>query len=135
MSTPTLVTASTSKITIDGKDVPGVQSIEFKVNSNATNIHSITTDERIGAYYGGVNVEGSLKVRSLFAELDKKMYETLPQLKHFQIVIELHPQGEDAIKKKISIDEAYLTGKAFGIDATGVGVTTYNFTGTRISEE
>jgi hypothetical protein len=63
------------------------------------------------------------------------MYETLPQLKHFQIVIELHPQGEDAIKKKISIDEAYLTGKAFAIDATGVGVTTYTFTGTRISEE
>ena len=56
MSTPTLVTASTSKITIDGKDVPGIQSIEFKVSRNATNIHSITTDERIGAYYGGINV-------------------------------------------------------------------------------
>ena len=55
------------------------------------------------------------------------------RLKHFQIVIELHPQGSDELKKKISIDEAYLTGKSFGIDATGVGVTTYNFTGTRIS--
>ena len=39
------------------------------------------------------------------------------------------------MEKKISIDEAYLVGKSFGIDATGVGVTTYNFTGTRISEE
>jgi hypothetical protein len=135
MSTPTLVTASTSKITIDGKDVPGVQSLEFEISRNRQNIHSLNTDERIGAYYGGMFVKGSLKGRSLFADLDKKMYETIAALKHFQIVCELHPQGADSMVKKITFDECFLDSKSFGIDATGVAVTTYNFTGTRISEE
>lgn len=135
MSTPVLITASTSKLTIDGKDVPGVQSIEFSINRNRQNIHSLNTDERIGAYYGGVVAQGSIKVRSLYAELDKKMYEKIDALQHFQIVCELHPQGSADLKKKITFDECFLDSKSFGVDATGVGVTTYNFTATRINEE
>jgi hypothetical protein len=135
MSSPVLVAASASKITLDGKDVPGVQSLDFKIARNRQNIHSLSTDERIGAYYGALFVQGSIKVRSTFPELDKKLYETIPKLKHFQIVVDLHPQGADQLVKKITFDECYLEDKVFGMDAAGVAITTYNFTSTRVREE
>jgi hypothetical protein len=135
MSSPVLVAASASKITLDGKDVPGVQSLDFKIARNRQNIHSLSTDERIGAYYGALHVQGSMKIRSTFPELDKKLYETIPKLKHFQIVVELHPQGADQLVKKITFDECYLEDKVFGMDAAGVAITTYNFTSTRVREE
>jgi hypothetical protein len=135
MSSPVLVAASASKITLDGKDVPGVQSLDFKIARNRQNIHSLSTDERIGAYYGALHVQGSMKIRSTFPELDKKLYETIPKLKHFQIVVELHPQGADQLVKKISFDECYLEDKVFGMDAAGIAITTYNFTSTRVREE
>jgi hypothetical protein len=130
-----LVAASASKLLIDGKDVPGVQAIDFKISRNRQNIHSLSTDERIGAYYGALFVQGSLKIRSAFDPLDKKLYETIPQLKHFQVVVELQPQGIDKPNRKITFDECYLEDKVFGMDATGVAVTTYNFTSTRVREE
>ena len=135
MSSPVLVAASASKITLDGKDVPGVQSLDFKIARNRQNIHSLSTDERIGAYYGALHVQGLMKIRSTFPELDKKLYETIPKLKHFQIVVELHPQGADQLVKKISFDECYLEDKVFGMDAAGIAITTYNFTSTRVREE
>jgi len=135
MSSPVLVAASASKITLDGKDVPGVQSLDFKISRNRQNIHSLSSDERIGAYYGALFVQGSIKVRSTFPELDKKLYETIPKLKHFQIVVELHPQGADQLVKKITFDECYLEDKVFGMDAAGIAITTYNFTSTRVREE
>lgn len=135
MSSPVLVAASASKITLDGKDVPGVQSLDFKISRNRQNIHSLSSDERIGAYYGALFVQGSIKVRSTFPELDKKLYETIPKLKHFQIVVELHPQGADQLVKKITFDECYLEDKIFGMDHSGIAITTYNFTSTRVREE
>jgi len=135
MSTPILITASTSKVLVDGKDIPGVQSIEWKISRNRQNIHSISTDERVGAYYGALFVQGVLRVRSTFPELDKKMYESIAGVKHFQIVVELHSQGGDQVVKKFSFDECFLEDKSFGMDATGIGVTTYTFTGTRVREE
>lgn len=135
MSSPVLIAASTSKVTIDGKEVPGIQAIDFKISRNRQNIHSINTDERIGAYYGALFCQGSMRIRSAFPELDKKLYETIPALKHFQIVVELHPQGSDQMVKKITFDECYIEDKTFGMDATGVAISTYNFTSTRIREE
>lgn len=135
MSSPVLIAASTSKVTLDGKEVPGVQAIDFKISRNRQNIHSINTDERIGAYYGALFVQGSIRIRSAFPELDKKLYETIPQLKHFQIVVELHPQGAADLVKKITFDECYLEDKTFGMDATGVAISTYSFTSTRVREE
>lgn len=135
MSTPMLVSASNSKVLMDGKDIPGIQSIDFKISRNRQNVHSISTDERIGAYYGALFVQGALKIRSAYEPLDKKLYESIPQLKHFQLVLELTPQGADKATKKITFDECYVEDKSLGMDATGVMVTTYNFTSTRIREE
>jgi hypothetical protein len=135
MSSPVLVAASGSKIMIDGNDIPGVQSIEFKISRNRQNIHSLSTDERIGAYFGPLVVQGSLKIKSTFLDLDKKLFEKISAVAPFQIVVELQSQGSDKLIKKISFDEVILEEKSFGMDATGVAITIYNFTATRVREE
>ncbi len=130
-----LIAANASQITIDGKVVPGIQSIDFKITRNRQNIHAISTEERLGAYYGALFVQGSVKIKSGYDALDKKMYETIPTLKFFQIVVQLQPQSVDKPVKKITFDECILEDKTFAMDATGVATTTYNFTATRIREE
>lgn len=131
----TLIAANASNITIDGKPVPGIQSIDFKISRNRQNIHAISGEERLGAYYGAMFVQGSLAIRSHFDYLDKKMYEPVTKLTSFQIVVELQQQSVDKPMKKITFDECYLEDKTHGMTANSVAITTYNFTATRIREE
>jgi hypothetical protein len=135
MSVAPLVTANASKITIDGKDVRGIESIDFKVTRSKEDIQSIDVDERIGAYYGALKVTGSLKVKSTNEELDKKMYIEIPKVATFQIVVSLFPQGKDSKIKQITFDECILEGKSLTMNANAVAVTTYEFSATRVREE
>jgi len=130
-----LVAANASKISIDGKDVRGVESIDFKVTRSKEDIQSIDTEERMGAYYGALKVTGSIKVKSAYEELDKKMYVAIPKVATFQIVITLFPQGKDAKIRQITFDECILEGKSLAMNANGVAVTTYEFSATRVREE
>jgi hypothetical protein len=130
-----LASANTSKVMIEGEETPGVVSIDFKINRHTQNIHSISTEERVGQYTGNMYVEGSVKIRSLHQKLDEKMYQTVPDMKTFQLILELSPQGEASPVKKITFDECDLTGKELGLDASGVATTTYHFRSTRIREE
>jgi len=135
MSVVPLVTANASKITIDGKPVRGVESIDFEVTRSKEDILSIDIEERIGAYYGALKVSGSLKVKSTNEELDKKMYEVIPKIATFQIVVTLFPQGKDAKVKQIAFHECILESKSLQMNANGVASTTYKFSATRVKEE
>jgi hypothetical protein len=135
MSVSPLVTANASKIQIDGKDVRGVQSIDFKVTRSKEDILSIDIDERIGAYYGATKVTGSLKINSTNKELDEKMYIAIPKVATFQLLITLFPQGKDSQIKKITFDECILEGKSLALSANGIATTTYEFSATRVREE
>jgi hypothetical protein len=124
------------KVTIDGKDVPGIQEVKFTVSRNRQqNIYSPSVDERIGTYYGSLHVSGTLTTRSLFADLDNKLYEPIAEAKPFQMIIEFDTQGSDQHVRKIPFDECFLEDMTFGMDAQGVGLATYNFTATRLREE
>ena len=130
-----IAASNASRIMIDGKDPGHVQSIDFKITRNRQNIHAVGKDERIGADWGALFVQGSVRIRSAYPPLDDKLYQTVPGFQYFQIVVELAPQGHDKPARKITFDECIVEDKTFGMDATGVPVTTYNFTATRISEE
>jgi hypothetical protein len=130
-----LASANTSKVMIEGEETPGVVSIDYKITRHTQNIHSISTEERVGQYTGNMYVEGSVKIRSLHQKLDEKMYQTVPEMKTFQLILELSPQGDSAPVKKITFDECDLTGKEMGMDASGVAATTYHFRSTRVREE
>ena len=130
-----LVAANASRIQIDGKDVRGVTSIDFKVTRSKEDIQSIDTQERIGAYYGALKVTGSLKVKSAYEDLDKKMYIEVPKVATFQIMVTLYPQGKDAKIRQITFDECILEGKSMAMNANGIRETTYEFSATRVREE
>jgi hypothetical protein len=134
MST-SLIAANASKIQVDGKDVRGVTSIDFKVTRSKEDIQSIDTQERVGAYYGALKVTGSLKVKSAYEELDKKMYVDVPKVATFQIVVTMYPQGKDSKVRQITFDECILEGKSLAMSANGIPETTYEFSATRVREE
>jgi hypothetical protein len=126
-----LVSAAKSKVTIDGDEVNGIQSIDFKVKRRQADVESVGWGERIGVESGQVIVTGTLRVSSMFKKLDDLLYMAVPD--SFNMVAELK-KGEDLVKK-ITFDECYLDDKSFEMTANGVGLTVYNFTATRVREE
>jgi hypothetical protein len=128
-----IISANVSGITIDGKTIPGLQSIEYKIVRNRQNVHHIGIDERIGVDYGPMYVSGSMRVRSTFPDLDKKLLAKVGDNNSFQLVVALKKWGKDI--KKLTFDDCYVEGKNFAMDANGVGVTEYSWTATRLREE
>ena len=126
-----LVSASKSKVTIDGEEVHGIQSIDFKVRRRQADVESVGWGERIGVESGQVVVTGTLRINSMFKKLDELLYMAVPD--SFNMVTELN-KGDELVKK-ITFDECYLDDKSFEMTANGVGLTVYNFTATRVREE
>lgn len=125
------VSAAKSKVTIDGEEVLGLQSIDFKVRRRQSDVESVGWGERVGVESGQVIVTGTLRISSLNKKLDGLLYMPTPTA--FNMVADLR-RGEETIKK-ITFDECYLDDKSFEMTANGVGVTVYNFTSTRVREE
>jgi len=126
-----LVSAATSKVTIDGEEVKGIQSLEFKVKRRQIDIESIGSGERIGVECGLITVTGTIRVRSMCKKLDELLY--MPVTVPFNMVAEL--KMGDKLVKKITFDECYIDDKSFELGPDGVGITVYNFTATRVREE
>jgi hypothetical protein len=126
-----LVSAAKSKVTIDGEEVHGIQSIDFKVRRRQADVESVGWGERIGVESGQVVVTGTLRINSMFKKLDELLYMAVPD--SFNMLAELN-KGDELIKK-ITFDECYLDDKSFEMTANGVGLTVYNFTATRVREE
>ncbi|MEM3826229.1 MAG: hypothetical protein QXZ08_01565 [Nitrososphaeria archaeon] len=133
MPEPTVVSANVSSVKVDGEVIPGLQSIEWKIIRNRQNVYNIGGDERIGVDYGPLYVHGVIRVRSTFPKFDNILLSPLPEVKSFQLVVELKMRGT-AIKT-ISFDDCYLEDKTFTLDANGVGISLYTFTATRVREQ
>ncbi len=132
-ASPTIISANVSNIKVDGEVIPGLQYIDYKIVRNRQNIHNIGIDERVGVDYGPMYVEGSIRVRSTYPPFDTMLIRGVADVVPFQLVVELKKLGE-AIKT-LSFDECYLEGKSFSMDANGVGMSEYTFTGTRLREQ
>jgi len=127
-----VVSATESKVTVDGEEVAGLQSIDFKVSREQVDITSVGLGERQGVIESGqLSVTGTLTIRSLNKKLDDLLYSVVPV--SFNMVADLKKAGTTV--KKITFDECFLDDKAFTLDAAGVGITVYNFTSTRVREE
>jgi hypothetical protein len=126
-----IASAATSKVTIEGEDVAGLQSMEFAVRRRQMDVDAVGVGERIGVDAGHIFVTGTLRIRSLNSTLDERLYALVPE--PFNMVAELK-QGETTVKT-ITFDECFLDDKSFELTANGVGITVYNFTATRVREE
>jgi len=127
----TILSASGSKVTIDGSQIEGLQSIEYKYSRSRKDIEAVGTDERIGVDYGLKVVTGTLKVKSTSKKLDTLLNKSTEDAK-FQIVAELKKGN---VIRKATFDDCWLDDKSFGMDANGVGMSTYSFSATRVREE
>ncbi|MDH5201088.1 MAG: hypothetical protein OEW93_09390 [Candidatus Bathyarchaeota archaeon] len=127
-----IVSAAKSKVLVDGNEVLGVQSIDFKVRRRQADIEAIGVAERIGIESGQVVVNGTLRVSSLNTALDTVLYAVDPP--GFNMVLTLNV-AEGTKVRQITFDECYLDDKTFEMTANGVGVTSYSFTSTRVREE
>ena len=127
-----IVSAAKSKVLVDGNEIAGVQSIDFKVRRRQADIEAIGVAERIGIESGQVIVTGSLRISSINTALDDLLYPVDPP--GFNMVVTLNV-AEGTKVRQITFDECYLDDKTFEMTANGVGVTAYNFTSTRVREE
>ncbi len=133
MADPVIISANVSNVKVDGDIIPGLQAIEYKIVRNRQNVHNIGIDERVGVDYGPMYVEGTLRVRSTYPKFDTMLITGVAEVKPFQLVVELKKGGKSI--KTLSFDECYLEGKVFSMDANGVGISDYTFTGTRLREQ
>ena len=121
-----------SKVLIDGNEVFGLQSIDFKVERKQVDIVSIGLGERQAVIETGqFTVTGTLRIASLNTALDDLLYALVPL--SFNMVVQLKVAAGDT--RKLTFDECFLDDKSFTMDAAGVGITVYNFTATRVREE
>jgi hypothetical protein len=127
-----VASANVSNVKIDGKVIPGLQAIDYKVTRSRQNVHQVGAEERLGVDYGSLIVTGALRIRSTYPDLDKNLLAEAKDVKAFQLVVELK-KGPLAVKT-LSFDDCYLEDKTFALDANGVGISVYTFTATRLRE-
>lgn len=127
-----IVSAAKSKVIIEENEIPGVQSIDFKVRRRQADVEAIGIAERIGVESGQVVVTGTLRISSLNTALDGFLYPIDPP--GFNMVLILNVAEGNQVRK-ITFDECYLDDKTFEMTANGVGITSYSFTSTRVREE
>ncbi len=126
-----IVSAAKSKVTINGEEVLGLQSMDFKVRRRQADVEAVGLLERIGVESGQVIVNGTLRISSLNKALDDILYAPNPE--PFNMVAVLNRNDQQI--RKITFDECFLDDKSFELSASGVGLTSYNFTSTRVREE
>ena len=131
---PTIFSANSSSVLVDGAAIEGLQSLAFRVMTEREDVRAIGSDERIDVSFGLRTVVGELVVRSASAKLN----ELLANRTGFQLVASLSKgQGIQVTDKAVTyaFDQCYLESKSFGMDAGGTAATTYGFSATRVRVE
>lgn len=128
-----LGSANVSSIKVDGEVVTGAQSLSIKFERERRNIYEVGAEFRKGVDFGQLFITGALQVRTTFAKLDALLLLEPSQIKSFQLLVEI--KKGPAQTKLITLDQCYLETKQFEINASGVGLSTYIFTATRMREQ
>lgn len=130
---PTVFSANSSSVTVDGAVMEGLQSLAFRVVTEREDIREVGSDERMDVSFGLRKVMGELVVRSSSPSLDSYLHSR----ESFGIVANLVKQvgiSTTSQPTKYEFDQCYIESKSFGLDANGTGVTTYCFSVTRLRE-
>lgn len=127
-----VASATESKVTIEGEEIVGLQSLDFKVVRQQIDVTGIGQGNLLGVAEAGMfKVNGTLRVRSLNKKLDGLLYMPIPT--PFSLVATLMRGGQQI--KKIAFEECYLGDKSYEMETGGVGLTVYNFTAKAVREE
>ncbi|MDD1663391.1 MAG: phage tail tube protein [Methanomicrobiales archaeon] len=125
--------ANDSSVLIGGTPLEGVQSIEWKVNRNRTDVPGFGTQERGGFNFGMLEITGKIRVKSTSNELDDKFFGKIPQESTFDMSVQLKrtsaSQSLTANFKDCCIDHREIT-----MDVNGVAIGVYTFSATTVEE-
>ena len=130
---PTILSAKESQVLLSGPTggagapIEGLQAITYRIIRSRSDVAGVGTDERIGVDFGLKLVIGALTVKSTHDGLDA----ILASNQTFQLTANLK-RGD--LLKTVAFDECFLDDKQVSLDASGVVVTTYTFTATRVRE-
>ena len=131
---PTVFSANSSSVLVDGEPIEGLQSLTFRLITEREDIRAVGSDERIDVSFGLRTVVGELVVRSANAKLDTLLQDR----SKFNLVANLSKaKGMTTTEAgtPYSFEDCFAESKSFGIDANGTAVTTYAFTATRVRTE
>jgi hypothetical protein len=123
-----IFTANSSSVLINGTAVEGVQSIDYRMTRQQSDVYAVGSSERLTVYYGSQHVEGRIHVASASPDLDG--LATSGQA--FQIVANL-AHGDTT--RTVALDDCYMTEKEFNLNSGSHGETIYSFSATRVREE
>jgi hypothetical protein len=124
---PTVFAANESAVLVDGEPIEGVRAVEYRTNTERSDLYALGSTERVAVITGRHSVEGRIRVASSSPKLDSLSGDVF-----FQIAAPLR-QGDTEVT--VSFDECLLTEKTFSMSAGSHGETVYWFTATRVRTE
>jgi hypothetical protein len=120
----TIFAANESSVQVNGAPLEGVRSIDYRAQRARTNVYALGSPERVGMISGPQSVDGTIRVASTAAVLDKLAPEAT-----FDLLVSLH-HGQAVTE--VAFDECVLTEKSFDMSASGHGEAVYSFTAIRV---
>jgi hypothetical protein len=137
---PEIYSSRDSVVTINSVQVEGIQSIDWKVNRQRSDVYGTGQDVRLGVEYGVKLISGTIRVKSTIDELDKKLVEIGVKESMFPMSIVLQKAGGvgitgDAAKGtfEFAFEGCYVDSVERSMDVNGVPISTYLFTATEVT--
>jgi len=140
---PEIYSSRDSTVSVDSKKVDGIQSIEWKVNRQRSDVYGTGQNLRLGVEFGVKLISGTIKVKSSISALDTKIIDDDLTKAVFQLVVELNKLGgvepsHGAMSTnpfKFTFDGCYVDTHERSMDVNGVPISIYTFTATDLKEE
>jgi hypothetical protein len=127
----TIWSATESKVMVDSTMIEGLQSIEYKINRNRTDILAVGQPLRQGVEFGPKVITGKLSVKSSCPPLDEKLSKKSLDESKFTLQAQLKKGN---VQRTATFQECYLDDREFTLDVNGVGIAVYTFSATDIQE-
>ena len=124
---PSIFAASESKVLVNGTEVEGVRSIDYRHVQRRENVYALGSTERLDSVSGPQHVEGRLTVASASAVLDGLQHDTV-----FQVIAQLK-KGDSGTT--VSFVDCEIHETSFSLEVGGFGEAVYGFTATRVTRE
>jgi hypothetical protein len=121
----TIYAANESSVSLNGKPLDGVRSIEYTRTQEYESVHALGAAERIGVVAGPMGVQGRLQVVSTAKGLDAIAPD-------FQLIAAL-VHGD--AKLTVTFNHCYITGRSLALSTGGVAESVYEFAASSVGEE
>ena len=138
---PEIYSSRESIVTIGSTQVDGIQSIDWKVNRQRSDVYGTGQDLRLGVEYGVKQITGTIRIKSTCEALDAKLKQAGVTESMFPMTIILKKAGGVGSTSGAAqdftfvFDQCYVDSVERSMDVNGVAISTYLFTATNVIAE